>query len=100
MPLAALTVLLAPLFALYVKFRLFQIAIKVVIFGAIYYAFKVGFEKMLKILLDKIGAIHLDCTTLYILNSLDIFAMVNFAISFYAMVYLSKFFYVLASRFV
>lgn len=97
---AILTPLLTSLFTLFVKIKLLGIAFQLVIFMAIYQAFKWGMEESINIVLSRVDALSFPCTVLFILRELNIFEMLNFGLSFYAMVYTSKFFYHAFIRFI
>lgn len=68
-------------------------AVKLILFGAVYLSFKGGMQWAIDTVMSKMGNADFPCMTSYILNSLDIFSMINFALSFYATVYLGRFFY-------
>jgi hypothetical protein len=86
-------VLIAPLLTLYMKFKLVQFAVKLSLFGIIYLSFKQTMQWVINTVLGTLDAVQLPCMVSYVMNKLDMFSMINFALSFYATVYLGKFFY-------
>ena len=96
----ALVVLIAPLLALYVKFRLVAFAVKIIIFTSIYLVFKNTMQWVINIVFSKMNTLDFPCMVSYILNSLDIFPMVNFALSLMATIYIGRFLLNLLSKFI
>lgn len=88
-----MSVVILPLLALYIKFKIAQFTLKVALFGLLYLFFKQGMEWSIAQIMGKLNGLNFPCMTTYILNSLDIFSMINFALSFYASVYISRFVY-------
>ncbi len=84
---------LAPLVALYVKFKLVSFAVRLALFLVVFEAFKRTLNWGLLEITSKIGGISIPCTFSYILNSLDILTMITFGASFYASIAIGKFFY-------
>ena len=87
------TVIIAPLVALYIKFKLVQYAVKLALFLAIYLSFKSTLQWGINEIMTKIGVLNMPCMISYVLNSLDVFSMINFALSFFATIKIGKFFY-------
>lgn len=96
MPVFAL--LIAPLLALYIKYKLFQWSIKLILFASIYIAFKQGMEFVLQTVLGKMVGLNFPCPIAFVMNGLDIFGMVNFALSLWATIYVARFFYNTVAR--
>ena len=95
-----LVAFIAPLLALYVKFRLVAFAVKIVIFTAIYLTFKSTMQWVINIIFSKMQGLEFPCMISYVLNSLDIFPMVNFALSLMATIYIGRFLLSLLARFI
>jgi len=89
----AFAVLIAPLMALYLKYKLFNFAIRLTLFLAVYVSFKNVMQWVIDTIMFKMGVINLPCMASYVMNQLDIFSMINFALSLYATIYIGKFFY-------
>ena len=89
MPLIA--VFIAPLLALYLKFRVVQFAFKLVLFGLVYTLFKNSMQFVITTIMTKMGTFELPCMASYILNSLDIFSMINFGLSVWGTIYIGRF---------
>ena len=79
------------LFALYIKFRLVAFAVKIAMFTAIYFLFKNTLQWTIDLITVKLELLSFPCMISYILNGLDIMTMINFGLSFYATVYISRF---------
>ena len=95
-----LAVFIAPLLALYVKFRLVAFGIKIVLFTAIYMLFKSTMQWVINYVLSKMNTLDFPCMISYIINSLDILPMINFALSIWATIYIGKFLLNLMTRIV
>lgn len=95
----AFAVLIAPLLALYIKFKLVSVTVKLLLFLSIYFSFKATMDWGLNQILSRLDTLNFPCMISYILNGLDVFTMINFALSFYATVYIGKFFYNSLTRF-
>lgn len=91
---------IAPFLALYVKFRLVSFAIKASIFIIIYVSFKETMQWVINTVLVQMDGVTFPCMAAYIINSLDILPMANFALSVYATIYIGKFLYGLLIRIV
>ncbi len=89
MPVVAMFI--APLLAMYVKFRLVSFAVKIVIFLAIYKTFQMSMSFIINLVISKMSVVQFPCMVSYIVNSLDIFPMINFALSVFATIYVGKF---------
>jgi len=97
---ALFTSIMSGLAVLYIKFKLISLAVKVMIFFAIYLSFKAALQETILLISSKMDALSYPCTVAFVLRELQIFDMINFAVSFYAMIYISKFFYKAAIRFI
>jgi len=86
-------VLIAPLMGLYIKYRLVQYAVKLMLFLAVYQAFKESMQYIINTIMSKVGVLNMPCMISFIMNELEIFTMINFALSVYGTIYIGKFFY-------
>ena len=93
MPLLAplMTVVITPLLALYLKFKAAQFVIRIALFGIIYALFKDGMQYVIDTIMSKLNGINFPCMAAYVINGLDIFSMLNFALSLWATIYLGRF---------
>ncbi len=85
--------LIAPLMALYVKYKLVSFAVKLSLFMVIYFSFKATMSWAVETITSKLDVVNFGCTITYIINELEMFGMINFALSFWATIKVGKFFY-------
>ena len=88
-----LTLLIAPLLALYLKYVIMRFTVKLLLFMAVFISFKQGMQFVINTVMNKMDTTSFNCTTLYILNSLDIMSMINFGLSLWGTIYIGRFFY-------
>ncbi len=86
-----LAVFIAPLLALYVKFKLVAFGIRIALFMAVYALFKSTMQFVINYVVSRMNALDFPCMITYIINSLDILPMANFALSIWATIYIGKF---------
>ena len=84
---------IVPLITLYMQYKLIQYSVKLLLFISIYMSFKMVMDNAIEMVMSRIDNLQFPCMTAYIMNSLDFFPMLNFGLSFYAMIYIGKFFY-------
>ena len=89
----AFAVLIAPLLALYIKYRLVQMAVRLTLFLAVFTSFKVGVQWVVDVVMSKMGTLSLPCMASFIISQLDVINMINFGLSLYASIYIGRFFY-------
>ena len=89
----AFAVLIAPLLALYVKYKLVNFAVRLTLFLAVFTAFKQGMQWVIDTVMSKMSGLNLPCMVSYIISSLDIMSMINFALSLWASIFIGRFFY-------
>ena len=87
------TLALGSIVSLILQFKLLLYAVKLMLFMAIYLSFKSVMENAIQMVMSRIDNLEFPCMFAYILNELDVFSMLNFGLSFYAMIYVGKFFY-------
>lgn len=88
----AIRVLIVPLLKLYIKYKMAQIAIRFILFVTIYTLFKEGMQYIINTVFARIMGLNFPCPIAFILNGLDIFSMINFALSIWATIYIGRFF--------
>lgn len=87
------SVLIAPLLALYVKYKLVNYAVRLALFLAVFTAFKQGMQFVVNSIMSKMGGLNLPCMVSYIISGLDIMSMLNFGLSLWGSIYIGRFFY-------
>ena len=88
-----LIALIAPLMALYLKYKVMQFAVKLILFMAVFTSFKQGMQFVINTIFSQMNGISFGCMSSYILDSLDVFPMLNFGLSLWATIYIGRFFY-------
>ena len=89
----AFAVLIAPLLALYVKYKLVNFAVRLTLFLAVFTAFKNGMQFIVNSVMSKMNGLDLPCMVSYIIASLDIMSMINFGLSLWGSIFIGRFFY-------
>ena len=84
---------IAPLMALYLKYRVVKFAASLMLFLALFSAFKMGMEFVIDTIMSKMTSLNFGCTASWIIQELDVMSMLNFGLSLWATIYIGRFFY-------
>lgn len=86
-----LTIFIAPLLSLYLRYGVVQFGIKIALFTAIFGLFKSAMQFIITQVFGQVEALQLPCMASYIINSLDVLPMMNFALSLWGTIYIGKY---------